>query len=149
MKKLVAANWVVLALWVLSCALLLPWILDRVAPFEVVETPEPPAVKPGGTVYIVKKVRRDLGHSCSVQFQRYLVDADGAIYSYDAGYLSATNRAAMNGKAGPWVKTALEVPAKMAAGRATLFTDLSYVCNPIHALWPIRVSDHVSFEVLP
>lgn len=150
MNRLAATNWIVLALWSLCLIMVVPWVFDRTPPFEVVGAKEPPATKAGNVVMIIKEVRRDtVGRNCSVEFARYLVDAKGAMHSYDAGYLSAENRRRMSAQVGPYVKTALEVPATAAAGRVTLYTDLTYVCNPIHSLWPIRVSDHISFEVLP
>lgn len=150
MTRLANSVWITLALWLIPFALLAPWLFDRAPPFKVLHAPEPDPVRAGGVVAIVKEVHRDVADRfCDVRFMRYLVDSKGAIFAYDTGYLSATNRALMNKVTGPFVKTMLEIPATASPGRAALYTDLFYSCNPLHHVWPIRVSDHVSFEVLP
>lgn len=136
--------------WLAVLALPAYWLMDRAPPFKVIENGPIAATRAGDVLNITRKVKRDVSRSCDVHFTRYLIDSSGIRHDYGGTlYMSAESRAALDKMMGPYVKTSLTVPQAAAPGMAMLTTDMEYECNPIHALWPIKVSARSTFEVLP
>lgn len=55
----------------------------------------------------------------------------------------------MREKMGGFVRITVDIPKDAAPGAAVLYTNISYVCNPLQNIWPIEVNFEFPFEVLP
>lgn len=132
-----------------SIALVSYWAADRAPPF-VMEGYRINPVKRGGVFPMELIVRRDVTRGCSVEFSRYMFDSRGFRYSLgEQQVMGAEGIARMEALYPGRLKLLIPIPESMAPGMAKYMTDLSYICNPTHFVWPIRVLMEVDFEVTP
>ena len=104
----------------------------------------------GETAYVNATVKRDVGRDCTVNFVRYLIDANKA--RHDIGgtqYMTAAALQQMERDMPDSLRLAVRIPADVPVGPATLVTALEYRCNPLHALWPMDVLLEMKLKVLP
>ena len=121
--------------------------LDRSAPFEVLSV-EPARVRPGEIVTIRAKVRRDTARGCAASFSRYLFDSASVRFDLGDASLSAAGIHSLERRTpGELIVTAM-VPSIAARGPATIETQLEYVCNVAHRVWPITVITTLPFDIL-
>lgn len=126
------------------------WALERDAPFTVVRYIEPAPVVAGAHVTFEMPVTRQLERDCTARWSRHIIDAAGIRHEYEGVHLAtAKTLRDIERLQGPWIRTTLAIPPGIAPGRAVLASEVEYECNPIHALWPIRMSLFFPFEVLP
>lgn len=124
------------------------WGVEREPPFEL-KTVQATSAAPGGTVFIVSGVERDLRRKCDVSFNRHMFDSKG--YRYDISGTQFMSSDALRGldAADPdKLLLTVQVPQGAQKGTASLITVLSYSCNPLHKLWPINQVLTMKFEVL-
>jgi hypothetical protein len=140
--------------WIPSVVLLLAVIIiavqmmDRRPPFEIQHV-EPAFARAGEALTLHAEVWRDSSRRCSATMSRYVFDANGARWDYPVSMFSAGLINRMEEQTPGMLKVALIVPAGAAPGQADMVSVLSYQCNRAHALWPIEVTTHMPFMILP
>lgn len=146
LERYILFSWAIIG----ACALVaLYWALDRSPPFVMHEYTVLNATR-GETAYVNATVERDVGRGCTVNFVRYLIDANKA--RHDIGgtqYMTAAALAQMERDMPDSLRLAVRIPADAPVGPATLVTALEYRCNPMHSLWPIDVLMLIDLKVLP
>ena len=136
---------ITIALGLLSVA----WFaLDRSPPFAVLAV-TPAAAKPGDWITIRSQVRRDVDRECAADFSRFLFDSGGSRFDLGASGSTAEMIRSMEQKSPGALSITLRLPEAIKAGPADLTTALQYRCNKVHSLWPIEVTTHMPFTVLP
>lgn len=137
-----------LALLAASAAQVVWWTFDRTAPFGVLQV-DPATVLPGGTLVLSANVHRDTARKCDATMSRWILDARG--YRHDIGGTTSFPSASidlleqrMPGK----LMVRIETPTALPEGRSELVTTLTYVCNPVHRVYPIVVVTSMPFNVL-
>lgn len=113
-------------------------VLDRSLPTTVtgvsVETLH---VLPGGDLTLAFTIDRK--RTCSVTTTGLLIDSSGAETDFAPRLFQAT------GPVGVWNRDYVQkLPDGVVAGPARFILYASYVCNPVHAFWPIT---HVNADV--
>jgi hypothetical protein len=113
------------------------WFQARTLPVQsrVVEVLGP--AYPGGKLLVRWKVYR--AESCAADKQELIFDVDGLRW-----VLIETHFQTAPGPLGfDEYTTQTPLPADLPVGIATLRVSLSYVCNPVHKLWPVvdRIPD--------
>jgi hypothetical protein len=140
--------------WMPSVLLLLAFVVviaqaaDRAPPFQILSV-EPAFARPGEVVIINARVWRDTSRDCSVTMSRSMFDSSMARYDYPVAKFSDQLIDAMESKTPGHLRVALVVSSQAAPGPADLVSVLAYRCNRVHAFWPIEVTTHMGFEVLP
>lgn len=146
LERYILFSWAII--W--ACALVaLYWALDRTPPFVMTEYTVLNATR-GETAYVTATVERDVGRDCTVNFVRYLIDANKA--RHDIGgtqYMTAAALRQMERDMPDSLRLAVRIPADVPIGPATLVTALEYRCNPMHSLWPMDVLLEMKLKVLP
>ena len=146
LERYILFSWAIIG----ACALVaLYWALDRSPPFVMHEYTVLNATR-GETAYVNATVERDVGRGCTVNFVRYLIDANKA--RHDIGgtqYMTAAALQQMERDMPDSLRLAVRIPADAPVGPATLVTALEYRCNPMHSLWPIDVLMLIDLKVLP
>jgi hypothetical protein len=150
MEKHIRLGWILAVFG--GLAVIAWWALDRDPPFRELRYYQPAPVHAGEDVSIELDVDRDVERSCSVSVSRFFMDSAGYRTDYSPPqFLNAEGikkrEAVDQGK----LKLKFRIPDSMPEGRATLNTESLYSCagNPLHAIWPIRVSSSWAFDVLP
>ncbi|WP_066339281.1 hypothetical protein [Azohydromonas lata] len=142
-------RWLATAMIGLCLGQITVWGLDREPPFKLqgyaVERP----VHPGGPLRITLSVARDLRQSCDVQITRYIVDGGGFRFYMPQIGLDAHAIAELQSSSRDENRILIQMPEDAAPGDARFGNALSYVCNPIHRLWPVRVAFEVPFDLTP
>lgn len=107
------------------------WVQDRAVPVKGKAVDIVGPVYPGGRLLVRWNVHRD--RACAATRQELIVDVQGVRWLIAAQTYS--------GPAGPLGDdsfiTQTPLPADIPTGAATMRVTLSFVCNPIHRLWPI------------
>ena len=146
LERYIILSWVIIG----ACALVaLYWALDRTPPFVMTGYTVLNATR-GETAYVTATVERDVGRDCTVNFVRYLMDANKA--RHDIGgtqYMTAAALRQMERDMPDSLRLAVRIPADAPVGPATLVTALEYRCNPMHSLWPMDVLLEMRLVVLP
>lgn len=136
--------------WLIILAWLIYWSIDRTPPLSINGRITVPRVVPGGSASLEIPVMRETWRNCSTQFRKYLIDSEGVEFDYGIEQLiSAESLADMERRAGPWIRTSIHVPPNTHAGFANLAIDASFVCNPLHRIWPIKTILNIPIIVLP
>lgn len=123
---------------------LVMWVADRTPPIELqVWQAMPPKVKPGETVYRVIKVNRL--RICETDPDTLIIDGAKVRWNFDEPSISAPGRIGIDEYRRPVV-----IPLQANPGPAEMRTTSSFVCNPIHRIWPIKVVfEPLRFTILP
>lgn len=121
---------------------------DREPPFEVLSV-EPAMARPGEVIHIRAAVRRDSSRMCSAEMTQYIFDASKRRFDLGSSVASAELIRDIEAQTPGQMLLTMIVPLGMAPGDADLTSVLYYRCNKVHALWPIEVTTHVPFVVLP
>ena len=121
------------------------WIQDNVLPVtsKFVEVVGP--AHPGGDIYVRWVVDRH--RACSATRGDIVIDVDGVRWSL--GTQTFSSPPGPMGQDTYVTKTAL--PPDIPIGPAHLRVSLSYICNPVQYLWPIRdlsIPD-IPFKITP
>lgn len=119
------------------------WTADRTTPVDVVKVSVlTPQVNPGGELKVEYHVYRRA--SCRTHLERVLFDSKNVRVPLDPIDFMASP-----GPIGDETYTsAIKVPRNFAQGRGGYRAITSYICNPVHSLWPIvTVAGDVKFIV--
>ena len=125
------------------------WAFDRDPPYKLLSV-DPAISRRGEYVDLTAHVWRDVHRGCAAEFVRFLYTSAG--YRVDmegAQFISARNLEQMERRDPGMLRLKLFVPVMMVAGRTKLVTEIRYICNPLHHLWPIEVTTTMPFDVLP
>jgi hypothetical protein len=141
-------SWI--ATWTLFAALIIvaAQALDRKPPFSVLHV-FPAHARPGDQITIHAEVWRDSGRSCAVTMGRSVFDAARVRFDFPVASFSATAIGAMETRTPGLMAVSFVIPPGAAPGPAELVSALEYRCNQAHTLWPIEVTTHVPFTILP
>lgn len=136
--------------WTIFAALLIVAVqaLDRDPPFAVLQV-YPAAARPGETVTIHAEVWRDPMRQCAAIMGRSVFDSSKVRFDYPVASFSASSIAKMDRDTPGRMAVSLVVPFGASAGPAELVSVLDYRCNQAHVLWPITVTTHIPFTILP
>jgi hypothetical protein len=141
-------SWVPSLVLLIALVVILIQITDRRPPFEIRHV-EPAFARAGEALTLHAEVWRDVDRKCSAEMSRYVFDANGARWDYPVSMFSSSIISRMEQATPGALKVAIIVPVGAAPGRAELVSVLSYRCNRAHALWPIEVTTHMPFIILP
>ena len=140
--------WLPSLVLVLAVGVVLAQAADRKPPFQVLSV-EPAFARPGEVVVIKAKVWRDKARDCSATMSRSIFDSTLVRYDYPISHFSDDLIDKMEEQTPGLLRVALVVSEQATPGPADLVSVLSYRCNRVHAWWPIEVTTHMGFEVLP
>lgn len=143
-----AASFLPILMHVLVAGQLIVWGLDRQSPF-VLDSYTATNATPGGTVFFVGNVERNVSRKCSVEYSRTIYDKNN--FSYDVSGMQLRSPDALTNldtRSPSRLLVAVELPTGIPPGPATMLTVLNYRCNMVHNVWPIRVTLPMKFEVL-
>ena len=126
------------------------WWFDTKPPFQLLSYTASP-VRPGETLKIDGKVRRDLGRGCSLMGSRYIMDSTGTRYDMGSSALMTPSAlSTMDAMSPGEIHQKFVIPLSIAPGKAVITTTMRYTCNPVHEMVkPIPVEMVIPFEVLP
>jgi hypothetical protein len=119
------------------------WIADRTPPVDILEyTIFPPKVQAGQTVYRVLKVDRH--RLCEVDPDTVIIDGAKVRWQFEELPILAPGSIGIDEYKRPVV-----IPLQAASGQAEMRTSATYICNPIHRIWPIKViGKPLKFEII-
>jgi hypothetical protein len=141
-------DWASRVILIVAVTLILVQASDRAPPFEVFSY-EPVAGRPGETVVIRAKVRRDIDRGCSASMSRSFFDASNARADVDTAFFTAQFLADMEADTPGRMAPTLTIPATAACGGGVLVSSLAYTCNRVHSWgWPIPVTTRIEVNVL-
>lgn len=127
------------------------WVMDRDPPFALLGAASSTPAQPGEATIITGTVKRDLTRSCGAQWTHAFFDASWRRHDYGEGaYFTALelrNQAITMGV--DRLNSAVIIPRAAEPGRGLMVMSLAYDCNPVHWVWPIRVTVSVAVQVLP
>jgi hypothetical protein len=125
------------------------WAEDRDPPSQAISAQVlTETIRPGDQLRILYTVRR--WRSCQIKIDRLLFDAAGERY-----VLEDLDFSASPGALGEATYTVgITIPRRFAAGAGRYRAVSTYICNPLHHIWPIigpapEVEFHVSGDPLP
>ena len=109
------------------------WTVDRTPPVKFIEYGIfPPTVKAGGTIYRVIKVERL--RLCETDPDTVIIDGARVKWVYEEAPLLVAGHLGFDEYKRPVV-----VPLQASPGPSEMRTSATYICNPIHRIWPIKV----------
>jgi hypothetical protein len=150
MEKHIRLGWMLAVLG--GIGIVTYWAMDREPPFRELRYYQPAPVSAGEDVAIELDVDRDLDRSCSVSVSRFFTDSAGYRTDYSPPqFLNAEGIKRRELADAGKLRLKFRIPDNMPEGPASLNTESLYSCagNPLHAIWPIRVSSSWKFFVLP
>jgi len=142
------AQWLAKLLLVLACMSVVWFALDRDPLFEVLSV-EPAHARPGEVVIIKAEVRRDADRGCSAAMTQFLFDSDRKRFDLGSSVASAELIRDIETYSPGLMLMTLTLPRSISYGQADLVSVINYRCNKVHALWPIEVTTHIPFTVIP
>ncbi|WP_157266332.1 hypothetical protein [Azohydromonas aeria] len=142
-------RWWATAVLLLCLVRVVFWALDREPPFELRGASVEQPVEPGGPVRITLDVRRDLSRNCSLLIVRYLIDGARFRFYLPTIELDASALEQLERQTPGENRILLQMPPEATAGKGAFGNVLSYACNPVHFVWPLRVAYEVPFEIAP
>lgn len=120
------------------------WVADRTPPIELLEWRAfPSEVKPGDTIYRVIKVRRL--RICETDPDTLIIDGAKVRWNFEEPKIIAPGNVGMDEYRRP-----VAIPLQASPGPAEMRTSSTFVCNPIHRIWPIKmVHAPLKFTIVP
>ena len=144
MTRFIVLGWALLIAGILSFLVL---AADRRPPFKIISFPAVSAPR-GGVLSLTAEVWRDSSRDCNATYSRYLFDSSGRRFDDVIGADVSDAMIDAMEKNGPGkLSVAVNIPAKMAPGKALMETVILYQCNKAHAIWPIVVTTDIPFTV--
>jgi len=139
--------WLAHAMILFSTGAVIYYAADREPPYRVISS-ESASGYAGEPLTIRAQVWRNPHKRCELRISRHVVDSIGAAWVVGEATVPDSMLAAIE-KASPGVRLiAFDVPEGAASGPAVLVTERQYICNKVHALWPIRYTTEQPFTVL-
>lgn len=120
------------------------WTADRTPPIEIkLWQAFPSEVKPGETVYRVIRVNRL--RICETDPDTLIIDGAKVRWNFEEPKITAPGQVGIDEYRRP-----VAIPLQASPGPAEMRTSTTFICNPIHRIWPIRlVHDPLKFTILP
>jgi hypothetical protein len=120
------------------------WTADRTPPIELLEWKAfPSEVKAGETVFRVIKVNRF--RICETDPDTLIIDGAKVRWNFEEPAIAAPGRVGIDEYRRPVV-----IPLQATPGPAEMRVSSTWICNPIHRIWPIRqVHEPLRFTILP
>lgn len=140
--------WIPSIVLLLAIIIIVVQLMDRKPPFEILHV-EPAFARAGESVTLHAEVWRDPDRRCSATMSRYVFDYSGARWDYPESMFPAALINRMEQQASGELNVAIVIPTGAAPGQADMVSVLAYRCNRAHALWPIEVTTHLPFTILP
>jgi hypothetical protein len=140
-------RWFATAMLVVCLGQIIVWAFDRAPPFQLVGYAVERPVVPGGPLRITLSVARDATRQCDLTITRYIVDGRGFRFYLPQVALDAHAISALDASNKESNRILVQMPDDAATGPALYGNSLSYACNPIHRLWPIRLGYEIPFLV--
>ena len=145
MRRLMIIPYVIIAVTV---AVLVHWSIDRVRPVRVIDQEFIPKGKPGDQILLTARVERDLDPQCAVDVSRVILTNNGfrftpEEFTYTREALAESTRIDPDK-----MRIAIQIPIGAPKGPATIYTTLTYHCNLLDRIWPIRTTTVLKFEVI-
>jgi hypothetical protein len=130
--------------------------LDRRAPFAVLPH-EPVLVQAGHWSSISVPVYRDLSRRCDASYSRFLFDSANSRVDLSSGFVPWEQIQAMDDRTPGRLLITIPVPPIEAPGvkggikpgPGRLASDLEYVCNKGHVLFPVKVHTDILLDIQP
>lgn len=124
------------------------WAADTRVPFQLLAY-KVSSVAPGQLAVLDAVVKRDLNRKCSADFSRYFFDSNNTRFDITQGvqHMNSATIEDLDSRNPGELRFLFRVPAEAAPGKGTLVTDLTYMCNPLHLVWPIQYLMKVDMEV--
>lgn len=144
----VATEWVARLILMLALVLVLYYAADREPPFGVTST-LPAEGRAGDYITMRAKVRRDISRGCSSEISRFVFDSSGARFDLGHATFSAETIARMSKTTPGELVVSFRIPPNAAIGGASLVTEVDYICNRVHRVFPIHTTVDMPFTVLP
>jgi hypothetical protein len=120
------------------------WVADRTPPIDL-ETWQafPSEVKPGDTVYRVIRVNRK--RICETDPDTLIIDGAKVRWHFEEPRIAAPGRLGIDEYRRPVI-----IPLQANPGPAEMRVSSTFVCNPIHRIWPIKmVHEPLKFTIVP
>lgn len=109
------------------------WIADRTPPVEFISYGVmPDKVRPGDTVYRVIRVNRI--RLCETDPDTIIIDGAKVRWQFEEPSLLSPGPLGIDEYRRPVV-----IPMQASPGVAEMRTSATYICNPVHRIWPIKV----------
>lgn len=140
-------RWVFTAVLVLCAGQVLVWGFDRSPPLSLVGWAIEKPVHPGGPLRITLAVQRDLTRECSATVSRHIEDGRGFRFDLPQLVMDAHAIAALQESLKDESRILVQMPDDAAPGNGRYVSALSYACNPVHRVWPIRMRFVLPFEI--
>lgn len=124
------------------------WAINRVNPVRVVSQDHIPTGRPGEQILLTARVERDLDPQCAVDVSRVIITNNGfrftpEEFTYTREALAESTRIDPDK-----MRIAIQIPVGAPKGPATIYTTLTYHCNLLDRIWPIRTTTVLKFEVI-
>lgn len=140
-------RWLCTAMLLLCFCQIVVWAADRKPPLELVGWNIERPVYPGGPLRITLAVQRDLTRECDVRVSRHIEDGRGFRFDLPQLFMDAHAIAALQATLRDENRILVQMPDDAAPGGGKYISALSYACNPVHRLWPMRVRHELPFEI--
>ena len=109
------------------------WIADRTPPVRFIEYGIfPSTVKPGETIYRIIKVERL--RLCETDPDTVIIDGAKVRWNFEEPSLISPGNLGIDE-----YKRPVAIPLQASPGPAEMRTSATYICNPIHQIWPIKI----------
>lgn len=120
------------------------WISDRTPPIELLEWKSfPSEVKPGQTIYRVIKVNRL--RICETDPDTLIIDGAKVRWNFEEPKIAAPGKIGIDEYRRPVV-----IPLQASPGPAEMRVSSTWICNPIHRIWPIKqLHEPLRFTIMP
>jgi hypothetical protein len=142
-------RWFFTAMIAICLGQIVVWAFDREPPFKLIGYSVERPVHPGGPLRITLSVQRDVSRACDVNITRYITDGRGFRYYLPQIELDQRAIDELEKSMRDENRILLQMPEDAAPGQAVYGNGLSYECNPVHKVWPIRMAYEIPFDLTP
>lgn len=140
-------RWLFTGMLLLCFGQIVAWGFDRKPPLELVGWNIERPVYPGGPLRITLAVQRDMSRECDATVSRHIQDGRGFRFDLPQLVMDSHAIAALQASLRDENRILVQMPDDAAPGPAKYVSALSYACNPVHRLWPMRVRHELPFEI--
>lgn len=131
-----------------TLGVLVYWAAERTAPIKLLHMPSV-VVERGDVVRFMPIVERDMDRHCDVIAQRTLIDGSGFAIALPPVQLDSWMVRQREFHRPGVVPVEVPVPARASPGLGTYEAVITYTCNPVHKVWPIKVYWSAQVRILP
>lgn len=131
-----------------TLGVLVYWAAERTPPIELVHMPSV-AGKRGDVIRFMPIVERDVGRDCDVVAQHTLIDGSGFAIALPPIQLDSWMVRQREHHLPGVVPIEIPVPTRASPGLGSYEAVITYTCNPVHKVWPIKVYWSAQVRILP